>query len=214
MTADADVSLSRSGWASPITARFYDRQLLLERSALAAAADLAEPRRDELVLDLGTGTGALLRRLAQRADRPHRAIGIDASAAMLGRAESLPEAWRLIEGDARRIPLDDASVDVVTCAYLLHLLRPASRAMVLTEIARVLHPGGRAVLVTLSAPGGLLGRTVLAPVQRTLCRGLGVGSGWCALDPQPELLAAGLSVRRRRLCTRGYTSLCVLAEPT
>lgn len=213
MTADPDLSLSRSGWASPLTARFYDRQLVMERSALAAAVNLAEPRPDELVLDLGTGTGALLSRLAQCADRPRRAIGIDASAAMLGRAAPLPKAWRLVEGDARRIPLDDASVDVVTCAYLLHLLSPASRAIVLTEIARVLHPRGRAVLVTLSEPGGLLGRTLLAPVERALCRGLGIGSGWCALDPEPELLAAGLSVRRRRLCTRGYTSLCVLAEP-
>lgn len=207
-----DRLVSTTGWASPWTAWLYDRQLGLERSALAAAADLAAPRPDELVLDLATGTGALLRALAERADRPRRAIGIDASAAMLRRAAPLPEGWRLVNGDARRLPLDDASVDVVTCAYLLHLLSAASCAAVLREITRVLRPRGRVVLVTLGVPGGLAGRSLLAPVQRVLCRGLGTGSGWCALDPEAELTGAGFAPRRRRVCTRGYTSLCVLAE--
>jgi ubiquinone/menaquinone biosynthesis C-methylase UbiE len=213
MSVDPDAPLSTTGWASPLTARFYDRQLALERSALGVAIELAAPARDELVLDLATGTGELLRRLAQRADRPRRAIGIDASSAMLSRAGPLPDGWELINGDARRLPVDDASVDVVTCAYLLHLLDPETRRTVLREIIRVLSPRGRVVVVTLEIPGGLIGRSLLAPMQRGLCRGLGAGSGWCALDPEPEIAAAGLAVRCRRVCRRGYTSLCLLAEP-
>jgi ubiquinone/menaquinone biosynthesis C-methylase UbiE len=212
MRIDPDPTLSTTGWASRSTARFYDRQLALERSALSTAVDLMAPAPQDVVLDLATGTGALLRRLAERADRPRRAIGLDASAAMLSRAPAFPAGWQLINGDARQIPLDDASVDVVGCAYLLHLLDPLSRRAVLDEIARVLCPHGHVVLVTLLEPGGLLGRSVLAPVQRALCRGLGAGAGWCALDPVRELAGAGLAPRRRRVCTRGYTSLCLLAD--
>ena len=158
MSIGPDPGLSTAGWASRLTARLYDRQLALERTALAAAIDLVAPGADELVLDIGTGTGALLRALARRPGRPRRAIGIDASAPMLRRAAPLPDGWRLINGDARRLPFDDASIDVITCAFLLHLLDAASRRMVLREIARVLRPDGRVVLVTLQAPGGLVGR--------------------------------------------------------
>ena len=213
MSVDRDAPLSRTRWASPLTARFYDRQFALERSALDAAVELASPGGDEFVLDLATGTGALLRRLAQRADRPRRAIGVDTSRAMLNRASPLPDGWELINADARRLPLNHASVDVVTCAYLLHLLDPAARRAVLGEISRVLSPRGRVVVVTLGVPRGLIGRSLLAPIQRGLCRAFGPGAGWCALDPEPELAAAGFAVRSRRVCTRGYTSVCVLAEP-
>ncbi len=213
MSVDRDTTLSRTGWASLLTARFYDHQLALERSALDAAVELAAPAGDEFVLDLATGTGALLRRLAQRPDRPRRAIGVDTSRAMLNRAGPLPDGWELINADARRLLLDDASVDVVTCAYLLHLLDPAARRAVLGEITRVLSPRGRVIVVTLGTPRGLLGRSLLAAMQRGLCRAFGPGAGWCALDPEPELAAAGFTVRRRRVCTRGYTSVCVLAEP-
>lgn len=212
MNSGRDPGLSTAGWASPLTARLYRHQLALERSALTVAVELAAPGPDELVLDVGTGTAALLSRLARRPDRPRRAIGIDASAAMLGRAAPLPDGWRLINGDARRLPFDDTSVDVITCAYLLHLLDAESRRAVLGEIRRVLHPHGRAVLVTLLAPGGLLGRSLLAPGQRALCHGFGVGSGWCTLDPEPDVTAAGLAPRRRRVCRRGYTSLCLLTD--
>ena len=197
---------------SATTARYYDAQLALERGALRAAIELADPRRDELVLDLGTGTGALLRLLVRRAGRPTRAIGIDASGAMLSQVPPLPSGWQLIEADARAVPLNDASVDVVTCAYLLHVLDQPARLAVLGEIARVLRPRGRAVTVTLLEPRGALGRALLAPGQRALCRVLGTPAGWCQLDPTAELADAGLRPRHRRLCTRGYASLCVLAE--
>lgn len=200
--------------ASPATALLYDVQLALERSALRAAIELASPRPDELLLDLATGTGALLRLLARRPDRPRRAVGIDASAAMLRRAPPLPAGWGLIEGDARRLPLTTGAVDVVTCAYLLHLLHERARHATLAEIARILRPGGRAVVVTLLQPRGVAGRALLGPLQRAACAVFGPEAGWCPLDPTDELAGTGLSARRRWVRTRGYASLCLLAERT
>ncbi len=198
-----------AGYASRSTARCYDVQLRLERRALRAAIELAATGVDDLLLDVGTGTAALPALLAQRPEHPRRVIGVDASAAMLGRASPLPDGWRMINADARRLPLPDASVDVVTCAYLLHLLDQPGQRAALAEIARVLRPGGRAVLVTLVMPAGLLGRSLLAPVQASLCRVLGRRSGWCALDPREDLAGTGLRLRSGRVCTRGYRSLCL-----
>lgn len=212
MSLDSEPVFPPTAWAWIGTARFYDAQLWLERSALSAVIELASPRADELVLDLATGTGALLRRLAERRARPSCAIGVDASAPMLSRVPPLPEGWRVINADARRVPLGDQSVDVVTCVYLLHLLDQPARRAVGAEIWRLLRPGGRAVVVTLLEPRGLLGRALLAPAQHTLCRVLGQGSGWCALDPSEELVHAGLRLRARQVCTRGYPSLCLLVE--
>jgi ubiquinone/menaquinone biosynthesis C-methylase UbiE len=203
--------MTRTGFASPRTARHYDAQLWLERRALRAALALAAPGPDDRVLDLGTGTGALLRGLAERPDHPRQVTGVDASAAMLARVPALPEGWSLREADARQLPVADGVLDVVTCAYLIHLLEPEDRRAVLGEIARVLIPGGRVVLVSLLAPRGWLGRTLLAPAQNALGRALGRESGWCALDPRSELADAGLQMRRTTVITRGYASLCLLA---
>lgn len=211
-TAAGERSRRPAGYASRTTARYYDAQLRLERGALRAAIELAAPGSDDVLLDVGTGTAALPALLAQCPEHPRRVTGVDASAAMLRGASPLPDGWRLINADARRLPLTDASVDIVTCAYLLHLLDEPGRRAALAEIARVLRPGGRAVLVTLAMPDGLLGRSVLAPVQATLCRVLGHRSGWCALDPREDLAGTGLRLRSGRVCTRGYTSLCLLLD--
>ena len=92
-------------------------------------------------LDAACGTG---RHAAALAERGYRVIGIDAIDAMLAVArEKVPTAeFRL--GRLEQLPLDDASVDVVTCA--LALTHVPELEPVLREVARILRPGGQAIL--------------------------------------------------------------------
>lgn len=99
-----------------VVAPVYDLQLALERPAIETALELAEPRSTDRLLDLATGTGGVLRVLAERIPRPTGAIGVDASAAMLARVPTLPCGWRLVRADARALPFPGARFDVVTCA--------------------------------------------------------------------------------------------------
>lgn len=89
-------------------------------------------------LDVCCGTGFVLN--ATRGLYA-RAIGVDASDAMLGvaRSKKLPDA-KFIRGSAFSLPVDDASIDVVTCYAGLHHLACVPAAI--AEFARVLRKGG------------------------------------------------------------------------
>jgi len=186
-------------------ASLYDRQLGLERRALHAALDLAAPAPEDVLLDVGTGTGAVLRALAARPGRPRRALGVDPSAAMLARVGPLPEGWELVRADGARLPLDDASVDVALAAYVLHVA--AAPEALLAELARALRPGGRLVVVTPRRSGALAhaGAALAARFPRRL-------GGLRPLDPRPALTAAGFALVAARATGRGYPSLVVLAR--
>jgi ubiquinone/menaquinone biosynthesis C-methylase UbiE len=195
----------RAPWDEGV-ARLYDLQRRLERAALRAALDLTAPGPGDALLDVGTGTGALLAELAARPGAPRSVVGTDASAAMLARVGPLPEGWRVARGDAARLPLADGAVDVATAAYLLHVLDPGARAAALAELRRVLRPGGRLACVTPLLPG--LARAAGDALATRLPRALG---GLRSLDPRAELAAAGFALLRARTVRRGYPSLCVLA---
>lgn len=197
-------------------APLYDVQLALERRALDAALEVASPAAGDRVLDLATGTGALLRRLALRPDPPREVLGVDASAAMLARAPALPPTWRLRRVDATQLPLPAGGYDLVCAAYLLHVLDATARRSVLGEVNRVLARGGRLVLVTVTAPPPsvlAVAFAALAALAAWARRGPGILAGLRPLDPRPELRAAGFDVMRARRTTRGYPSLVVLARP-
>jgi SAM-dependent methyltransferase len=90
------------------------------------------------VLDLAAGTGKLTRALAESG-----AIVIAVEPVAEMRA-ALPESVRALDGTAEAIPLEAASVDLVTVAQAFHWFDgPAA----LTEIHRVLRPGGRLALL-------------------------------------------------------------------
>ena len=196
----------------------YGAQEHLERHAIDVALRLAAPAAGERLVDLGTGSGLVLRRLAATcADLPSEAIGVDRSAGMLARVGPLPAGWSTVRADVRDTPLRDGCADVVTCAYLLHLLAPDDRAAVLAEAHRLLAPGPRArlVVVTVWADERRAGGRAVARLLRLAARARPAAwGGLRPLDPAPDLAAAGFAVTRRAvLPRRGYPSLVLAAAP-
>jgi ubiquinone/menaquinone biosynthesis C-methylase UbiE len=199
-----------TGWDR--AARVYDFQLFLERAAIDLALELAAIRPGDRVLDLGTGTGAVLRRLAARADAPREAVGVDRSASMLAAVRDLPKAWRLVCADATALPFPNESFDVVTAAYLLHLLGPPARRAVIADAARVLSASGRLVTVTVGVPASPALALAFAPLAAIAQRAPGIMAGLRVLDPRGELVEGGFCVRAARRTGRGYPSLVIVAE--
>jgi demethylmenaquinone methyltransferase/2-methoxy-6-polyprenyl-1,4-benzoquinol methylase len=190
----------------------YRRQHWLERDAVRTAVALLDPRPDEPVLDLATGTGEVLRALARRPVPPRRVIGLDRAAQMLARVPPLPDGWLLRLGDARRIPLEDATIDAAAVAYLLHLLDARDLERVLGELVRVLSPGGRLVTVTPAFPPAGPARPIAAALNHLAHRWPDRYWGLAALDPSRALQDAGLQRLATRFSRRGYPSICVLAH--
>jgi len=108
---------------------------LLERLAVFAL----EPR---VVLDLGAGTGRVTRELKRRYRRA-LVIALDLAPGMLREARRHQHWWRRFErvcADALRLPLADASVDMVFSSLMLQWCEPLETA--LAECRRVLKPDG------------------------------------------------------------------------
>ncbi|AXX30999.1 class I SAM-dependent methyltransferase [Actinosynnema pretiosum subsp. pretiosum] len=103
-------------------------------------------------LDAACGTG---RHAARLAGLGHRVVGVDGSPDMLARARARVPGAVFARGDLHRLPVPDASTDLVVCALALtHVpdLRP-----VLAEFTRVLRPGGHLVLSDVHPERVLLG---------------------------------------------------------
>ncbi|NNF05924.1 MAG: metalloregulator ArsR/SmtB family transcription factor, partial [Candidatus Eisenbacteria bacterium] len=118
-------------------------------AGLAALAGLLPQNR--VVLDLGTGTGTLLPSLANHLGR---VIAVDSSSGMLEQAKVRMAELRInnvsfIHGELESLPIPSHSVDGVVANMVLHHI--AEPAQVLREIARVLRPDGRGVIVDFSA---------------------------------------------------------------
>jgi arsenite methyltransferase len=108
-----------------------------------AVADLQE---GEVVLDLGSGGGIDVILSAKRVGPTGTAYGVDMTDEMLALAQQNARAAgvtnvHFLKGEIEAVPLPAASVDVIisNCVINLSTDKPA----VLTELARVLRPGGR-----------------------------------------------------------------------
>ena len=135
-------------WTSKV-GKIRERERLLDRIPWTGA---------ERVLDVGCGRGLMLVGAAKRLTTGH-ATGIDIWQAedLSGnrpdaplenaRRESVADRVEVQTADMRQVPFSDATFDaVVSCAAIHNLYEASDRAKAIREIARVLKPGGHAVI--------------------------------------------------------------------
>jgi demethylmenaquinone methyltransferase/2-methoxy-6-polyprenyl-1,4-benzoquinol methylase len=103
------------------------------------------------VLDVATGTGLVA---AELLGRGFRVTGLDQSPEMMARARArFGDRVELVKASAEALPFADASFDHLTFTYLLRYVDdPAST---LTELARVVRPGGTIASLEFGLPRGL-----------------------------------------------------------
>ena len=146
------------------------------------------------VADLGCGTGDLLQWM------PEGAIGIDREQAMLDAARERCPSADLRLGVLEDLPLEDDSLDVALCVLVLHHV--SALESVLTEVRRVLKPGGHFVVIDMvrhdrTAYRQTMGHKHLgfAPedfAALTLAR-------WTELPAEPDAQGPGLFLARLRV---------------
>jgi ArsR family transcriptional regulator len=112
-------------------------------SYLPALLGLLDP--ETVAADLGCGTGPVAEALAPFV---RKLIAVDASEAMLRAAERRLEAYRNVEfhfAELEALPIEDSRLDAATLVLVLHHL--PDPAKVIAEVARVLKPRGRLLVV-------------------------------------------------------------------
>lgn len=108
----------------------------------------ASPRQAEAILDVACGTGVVTRDAAAFVQGQSRVVGLDINPAMLDVARQVDSPFtKLIEwrqGSADALPFDARSFGVVLCQQGIQFFPDRPKAV--REMARVLKPGGRAVI--------------------------------------------------------------------
>ena len=119
------------------------RDFLLDKAGVAAGGRL---------LDICTGTGAVVLRAQETTGPAGVAVGLDFSHGMLRKArekarEASLDGVYCVVGDAARLPFRSGAFEAVTCSHAMYELSPEVRTGALEEARRALRPGGRFVMM-------------------------------------------------------------------
>ncbi len=199
--------------------RFYDRlaavydwTTFFEARAQAAALRALAVQPGERIFVPGVGTGREYARIAAAAGTDGLPLGADISRGMLQRVRKRCAA-PCVQADVRRVPLAAASCDGLYCTYLLDLLPPEALTAALREFHRLLRPGGRAVLLTLTegvSPAGKLAMRLWKAVYRLAPLACG---GCRPLRLAEPARRAGFRIRREETIEQlGMPSALLLLE--
>lgn len=121
-------------------------------------ANLAQLQPGEAVLDVGCGTGSLALEARQRVGERGCVSGIDPSQQMISLARrkaarrSLSLDFQV--GVIEQLAFPDQAFDVVLSTFMMHHLPDDLKRQGLVEIARVLKPGGRLLVLDFRGPAG------------------------------------------------------------
>jgi ubiquinone/menaquinone biosynthesis C-methylase UbiE len=158
---------------------------------------IAELRPGQVVLDLGSGGGFDVFIAAKKLGPKGRAIGVDMTAEMVGKARAgIPKftektglsnvEFRL--GEIEHLPVADESVDVVISNCVINL--SPDKQQVWQEIARVLKPGGKACISDLA-----LKKPVPESILKSVAALVGCIAGAVLLERTKEMIQkAGLKI--------------------
>jgi arsenite methyltransferase len=189
------------GILSPFVARALNKG---NERAIAAAVEAAAPPRGGVVADIGFGGAAGLRLLLDRIGDDGVVHGIEIADDMLRRARSKfgrEARLRLSSGSLTALPLDDDSVDALVTVNTVYFITELDAAC--AELARVLRPGGRAVI-------GIGDPDVMAKLPFT--------SHGFTIRPVDEIVAAlqnsGLQVEQRRIDEKPMPRYLFVAQRT
>jgi demethylmenaquinone methyltransferase/2-methoxy-6-polyprenyl-1,4-benzoquinol methylase len=116
----------------------------------ARAADMAALNPGDSALDVATGTGDLAVELATRVGPEGEVVGSDFSERMLELAREKAPALRFEHGNALSLPYDDDSFDAATVGFGARNFSDLPQG--LREMARVVRPGGRVVILEITTP--------------------------------------------------------------
>ena len=214
-------------------ARLYDRMNSVMTAGLhhvwrRRAVDLAAVGPGDEALDVATGTGDLALELARRVAPGGRVVGCDFSEAMLdvardkarGHDEGVTMSFE--SGNALALPYADGAFDAVTVGFGVRNFAELDRG--LSELARVVRPGGRVVILEITTPTkpplSWFFRVWFDRIVPALGRLAGDSAAYSYLPssvrrfPAPEALAArlaaaGLSEIRYVLTAQGIIALHV-----
>jgi ubiquinone/menaquinone biosynthesis C-methylase UbiE len=194
--------------------RYYDFWgSLTEQKATDRALDLADIKDGESILEVAVGTGRVFERIVSMNERG-RNEGIDLSPEMLARAEGRLKqhitSYSLNVGDAYSLTFPDETFDLVISNYLFDLLPEGDFSRVLGEFKRVLKPGGRVVITSMTP-----GKRWYSRIWDRLARNTDILAGCRPISLEEDIGRAGFTnIHTEYVSQLTFPSMVIRAEKT
>lgn len=163
---------------------------------------VAEPEEGDNLLEVGCGTGVLVREAVKLVGTSGSVTGLDLSENMLSVARKICPTVAFQQGNAMELPFEDESFDVVVASFVLMFV--ADQALSVREMWRVLKPGGRLVI---SVWESLQENPAYADLVRIAARRIGDAAGESLAWP----FALGDKGKLSEIClSAGVTDIAVI----
>jgi len=138
-----------------MTKQFYDESMVKQQEKLAATTDMVAQRKitlnqlalkeGEFVIDIGSGNGIFAREMLEVIGDSGHVCGVDSVEAMVNISKGICPSGEFLISDATDLPVGNSTYDVATASQLLCFVPDVAK--VISEIFRVLKPGGRLVIL-------------------------------------------------------------------